>query len=563
MHLYTVHMESKVDQRYLGFYVLAASVAVCVFISPWSSIDPMNLPKLFLLSILSFLAGGSALAQVDFFKNRESRPFVVLTILFLFQLLFVFISDNRDFAFKFYGTSSRNTGTLAYIALTLLMFAATVSASRRVLQRYSVSLVVVGFLLSLYGILQSRGVDFYEFNNAYATNVFGTFGNPNFQSAFMGITGTVALTWVCFSRANVFIRFALFVFVGLALYNISLSSEQGYLTLLTGFTCAVAIFLLSKKQRILGYSVLGFGVMAGLLVLVGIFNKGPLAEVIYKSSLQVRSFYWEAAVRMMIDHPLFGVGMDGFGDWYRRSRTQEIADFNVGITADTAHNIPLDIGSGGGIPLLVIYFGLIGLALISIIRILKRTTSFDLVFTSVAAAWFAYQAQSLININQIGIGVWGWSLTGLLIGYELHTRSPGIDSRSKLQRIVIKKQQISALAVVTSFIFGGLGLAAAIPPYSAAGEFYKALQSGDAEVIQPAAYLQPNDRARYLYVAKIMIENKLDDRATKVLSDASRIYPDSFDLWQMWSTVPTATPDQIARAKSEMRRLDPYNKNIK
>ena len=556
-------MESKADQRYLGFYVLGTSIAVSLFISPQNSIDPMNLPKLVLLSILGFLAGGFALARVEFFKDRKSRTVLVLTSLFLFQLLIVFVSDNRDFAFKFYGTSSRNTGTLAYIALVFLMLAGVVSASRRVLQRYSVLLVVVGFLLSLYGILQSRGVDFYEFNNAYATNVFGTFGNPNFQSAFMGITGTVALTWACFSRANVFIRFALFVFVGLALYNISLSSEQGYLTLLAGFTNAVVIFLLSKKQRILGYSVLGFGGVAGLLVLAGIFNKGPLAEVIYKSSLQARSFYWEAAVRMMIDHPFFGVGMDGFGDWYRRSRTQEIADFNLGIAADTAHNIPLDIGSGGGIPLLLIYFGLLGLALISIIKMLKRTTNFDLVFTSVAAAWFAYQAQSLISINQIGIGVWGWSLTGLLIGYELHTRSPERDSQLKVQRKVIKKQQISALAVVTSFIFGGLGLAAAIPPYSAAGKFYTALQSGDAEVIQPAAYLQPNDRARYLYVAKIMVDNKLEDRAIKVLSDATRIYPDSFDLWQMWSTVPTATPNQIARAKSEMRRLDPFNTGIK
>ena len=556
-------MESKADQRYLGFYVLGASITVCLFISPWSSIDPMNLPKLFLLSILSFLAGGSALAQVDFFKNRKSRPFVVLTFLFLFQLLFVFIFDNRDFAFKFYGTSSRNTGTLAYIALALLMLAATVSASRRVLKRYSISLVAVGFILSIYGILQSRGVDFYEFENRYETNVFGTFGNPNFQSAFMGITGTVALTWVCFSRANVFIKLGLFLFVVLELYNISLSSEQGYFTLLVGFTSAIVIFLLSIKKRILGYSVMGLGGVAGLLILAGIFNKGPLAEVIYKSSLQVRSFYWEAAVRMIIDHPLFGVGMDGFGDWYRRSRTQEIADFNIGVAADTAHNIPLDIGSGGGIPLLLIYLALICLALNSIIRVLKRTTSFDLVFTSVAAAWFAYQAQSLISINQIGIGVWGWSLTGLLIGYELHTRSPEKDSQSKAQLRVIKKQQISALAVVTSFVFGGLGLAAAIPPYSAAGKFYKALQSGDAEIIQPAAYLQPNDRARYLYVAKILVVNKLDNRAIKVLSDASLIYPDSFDLWQTWANIPTATPDQIARAKYEMRRLDPYNKGIK
>ena len=556
-------MESKADQRYLGLYVLGTSIAVSLFISPGNSIDPMNLPKLVLLSILGFLAGGFALARVDFFKDRRSRLFLVLTSLFLFQLLIVFLFDNRDFAFKFYGTSSRNTGTLAYTALALLMLAGTVSASGRVLQRYSISLVAVGCILSLYGILQSRGVDFYEFDNAYATNVFGTFGNPNFQSAFMGITGSVALTWVCFSRAKLVIKLGLIVFVGLALYNIFLSSEQGYLTLLAGFTSAVVIFFLSKKQRILGYSVLGFGGIAGLLVIVGIFNKGPLAEVIYKSSLQARSFYWEAAVRMMIDHPLFGVGMDGFGDWYRRSRTQEIADFNVGIAADTAHNIPLDIGSGGGIPLLLIYLALVGLALISIIKILKRTTNFDLVFTSVAAAWFAYQAQSLISINQIGIGVWGWSLTGLLIGYELHTRSPERDNQPKVQRKIIKKQQISALAVVTSFIFGGIGLAAAIPPYSAADKFYKALQSGDAEVIQPAAYLQPNDRARYLYVTKIMIDNKLDNRAIKVLSDATRIYPDSFDLWQMWSTVPTATPNQIARAKSEMRRLDPFNTGIK
>ena len=113
----------------------------------------------------------------------------------------------------------------------------------------------------------------------------------------------------------------------------------------------------------------------------------------------------------------------------------------------------------------MIYLALIGLALISIIKILKRTTSFDLVFTSVAAAWFAYQAQSLISINQIGIGVWGWSLTGLLIGYELQTRVPDGSVQVKAKSKASKKEQISALAVVTSFIFGGLGLAAAIPPY--------------------------------------------------------------------------------------------------
>jgi O-antigen ligase len=556
-------MESKIDQVYLGHFVLATSIAVTLFISPWNSMDPINLPKLAILSAMSFLAGGFALAHVQFLKDIKCRPIIVLTSLFLFQLLIVFIVDNRDFAFKFYGTPSRNTGTLTYIALAFLMLAGAVSASRSVLQRYSVSLVAVGLVISLYGVLQSRGFDFYEFNNIYGTNVFGTFGNPNFQSAFMGITGAVALTWVSFSRANVYMRLGLILFIGLALYNISLSSEQGYLTMLAGFVSSVVIFLLSKRRLILGYSALGLGGLGGLLVFAGIFNKGPIAEVIYKSSLQARNFYWQAALNMVQDQPLFGVGMDGFGDWYRRSRTQEIADFNLGIVADTAHSIPLDIGSGGGIPLLLIYLALVGLALLSIVKVLRRTTSFDLVFTSVAAAWFAYQAQSLISINQIGIGVWGWSLTGLLIGYEIRTREPEESVLPNAKSKQLKKEQISALALVTSFIFGGIGLATAIPPYLAAGKFYQALKSGDAGMIQPAAYLQPNDRSRYYFVAQILKENNLDDRAIEVLSDATLIYPDSFDLWEMWSTVPTATPDQIVRAKSEMKRLDPFNRSLK
>jgi hypothetical protein len=411
--------------------------------------------------------------------------------------------------------------------------------------------------------LQSRGIDFYEFENAYATNVFGTFGNPNFQSAFMGITGSAALTWLCFSRIRIFLKIGLSFFIVLALYNISLSSEQGYLTLLTGFTSALVIFLFSKKLRALGYAVLGIGGIGGLLILAGIFNKGPAADFIYKSSLQARSFYWETALNILMENPVFGVGMDGYGDWYRRARTEEVANFNPGLAPDTAHNIPLDIGSGGGIPLLMIYLALVGLALLSIIKILKRTTSFDIVFTSVAAAWFAYQAQSLISINQLGIGVWGWSLTGLLIGYELQTRESSVPAQDKTKGKTSKKEQISALAVVTTFIFGSLGLASAIPPYSAANKFYVALQSGDAEVIQPAAYLEPYDRGRFLYVARILVDNKLDDRARMVLRDASKIYPDSFSVWQIWATIPNAPNAEITKAKSEMKRLDPFNPDSK
>jgi O-antigen ligase len=557
-------MQKTAPDHYLGIYVLATAALVSLFVSPWNSLDPVNLPKLFLLALLGFIAGGFALSRVDFLVQKRNRILIGLVLFFLLHLVLVLAVDPRNFAFKFYGTNSRNTGVLAYIALTLLLLGSAISASRKLILGYSIVLILTGVTSAVYGVLQWRGFDFYKFDNAYATNVFGPFGNPNFQSAFMGISATVALTWLLFSQIKLVNKLLLVVFVAVALLNISLSSEQGYLTLTAGVATALILYLWTTGKKLLGVVVLALSLVGGFLVFLGIFNKGPIAELIYKSSLQARSFYWQAALKMIMENPLAGVGIDGFGDWYLRSRTQEIANFNAGISADTAHNIPLDIGSGGGIPLLLIYLGFVSLAIISIIRVVKRGNGFDLVFTSIVAAWFAYQTQSLISINQLGLGVWGWTLTGLLIGYELNTRDEQMTLDSSAQRKSLKKrEQISALAVVSTLIFGGIGLGAAIPPYLAAGKFYQALQSGDAEVIQPAAYLEPYDRSRFLYVARILVDNKLEDRARTVLRDATKIYPDSFSLWQIWASIGSAPLVETAKAKAEMKRLDPFNPNLK
>jgi hypothetical protein len=267
---------------------------------------------------------------------------------------------------------------------------------------------------------------------------------------------------------------------------------------------------------------------------------------------------------MMVEHPFFGVGLDGFGDWYRRSRTQSAAELNAGVVSDTAHNIPLDIGSGGGVPLLVLYLLILGLALNSIIRVVKRSQDFDPIFASIVAAWVAYQAQSLISINQLGLGVWGWSLTGLLIGFELNTRDKLTNEPIKFSgKAVKKKEQIPASALIIAVAAAAIGSAISLPPYLAANKFYKALQSGDGNLIQKSAYLKPYDRTRFLYTAQILASNKLESNAIDVLSAASRLYPDSFDLWQQWSQIPSATPAQIAKAKAEMKRLDPFNPNLK
>ena len=562
--MYALLMDSRASDRYLGMYVLLASVAVCLLVAPFNSIDPVNLPKLCLLVVLSFIAAGLAFSKIAFFKLKRNRVILLIVGLFILQLIMVLLLDKRDFSYKFYGTYGRNTGFIAYLSLSFLLLASLVSSSKLLLKRYVVAILGSGAVLALYGIAQSRGFDFYQFGNAYGTDVFGSFGNPNFQSAFMGILATAALTLVVFSRVKIHFKAGLLILTFLAIYNISLSSQQGYLNFAAGFATATVIYFFTSKRQIFGWISLTILGISTLFILFGILNIGPLAAIIYKSSLLVRGFYWRAAAKMMLEHPLFGVGMDGYGDAYLRSRTTEIAAYNSGISSDTAHNIPLDIGSNGGFLLLFAYIAINIFVLISIARIIKRKAGFDVVFTTIVGAWVAFLAQSLISINQLGLGVWGWSLTGLIIGYELNTRPDEIEANPKVgHRGKSSPQKISALAVITTFIATGGGIAVALPPYLAANKFYVAIQSGDAEIIQPAAYLKPYERARFAYVAQLLEVNKLESRAIAVLRDATEIYPDSMELWRRWSTIASATPADVARAKAEMKRLDPFNPDLR
>ena len=557
-------MDSRASDRYLGMFVLLTSAAVCLFVAPFNSIDPVNLPKLCLLVVLSFIAAGFAFSKVEFFKLKRNRVILSIIGIFILQLIIVLLVDERDFALKFYGTYGRNTGFIAYLSLSFLLLASLVSSSKLLLKRYVVALVCSGAVLALYGIAQSRGFDFYEFDLGIGSKTFGSFGNSNFQSAYMGITAAAALTLVCYSKIKIYFKMGLFILTCLAIYNVSLSSEQGFFNFAVGIAAATIIYLFKSRKPVLGWIALVGSSISVLFLLLGILKIGPLAEYIFKSSLFARWFYWRAAGKMMVDHPLFGVGMDGYGDAYLRSRPANYYSSEFFSVSDTAHSIPLDIGSNGGFPLFIAYSAIIVFVLLSIVRIMKRKTEFDVVFATIVAAWVAYQAQSLISINQLGLGVWGWSLSGLIIGYELNTRPEVIEGNPKsAPRSNASVQKISALAVVTTFIATTAGIAVALPPYISANKFYVALQSGDAEVIQPAAYLKPYDQVRFAYVAQLLQENKLESRAIAVLSDATKIYPDSMQLWRLWSRIPSASLVDVARAKAEMKRLDPFNPDLK
>ena len=156
-------MKTSPTAKLLSTYVIFATIAVSVFVSPWNSIDPVSLPKLTVLGILSTIAFGLAMSNFSFIRSRSSRLILTLLGLFIAQMFLALIFSPYDFSIHFYGTSGRNTGFLAYFFLALLLFATASSASATLLRKFVLSLIVLGSILGLYGLCQSQGIDFFDY----------------------------------------------------------------------------------------------------------------------------------------------------------------------------------------------------------------------------------------------------------------------------------------------------------------------------------------------------------------------------------------------------------------
>jgi hypothetical protein len=401
--------------------------------------------------------------------------------------------------------------------------------------------------------------------------VFGFLGNPNFQSSFVGFNGVLVFALLLNKSYSLLVRFLLFVDLLLSAYVISTTdSQQGFLVLAGGISIVGMIWIYTSKAKVLTIPALILGLVGGIFVTLGSLNSGPLAGLLYKASVTYRGDYWRAGWKMTMDHPFFGVGLDSYGDWYRRARTVE-ATLRRGpdIVSNAAHNVLLDLSSNGGFPLVFIYLFMIVLVLISSIKVFRRSQEFNPFFTGLFAVWIAYQAQSIISLNQLGLAVWGWIISGLLIGYEINSRTeidvaPTNRGASKGRSAsAIAQQKVSAGVLIGMFVGAVAGFGVGAPPVMASSKLLSALKSQDPKVVQQAAYIRPLD-ARYMYlIADVLLSNKLMPAATAVSNDSIIKFKDEYGVWTVRSKIEGLPQEEIDRALREMKRLDPNNPNLK
>lgn len=549
-------MQKSKTRSWDSSLLIISIAATTLVLSTWS-VDPFNAPKQSVLVITSIFTFFTILPSINRETIKTFKLPLVLMAFFLIQCLLVLIFSSNNFYQDFYGVFTRNNGFITYFSLGLFFLNTLLLANKKFLGVFSKSILVIGFLATLFGLLQYFSLVPNELININR-QIVGVFGNMNFQSSFLAFTTIATFAYIVdkkISKKNKFLSYFVFILSTIEIFLIYLSgSSQGVYVSLIGISFVIYLKIKSSGNFIFARLYLISNVFMLLLGILGTINKGPLGKFLYEITIADRGYCMNAGLNMIKSNPVFGVGFDGYSDLYRIYRSNNaVIKKGTDAVCDTAHSVVLDIATFGGLPLLFIYLILFILVIISIVRVSGREKSFNSAFASVCGVWVGYQIQSVISINQIGIGLWGWVLSGLIIGYEISGRR--VDNDTRINNSPRFKILLPTIGLV-------IGLFIGIPNYVYGVKFSSAFKTLDAAKIVNASTSKPYNQYPMWIASFQLLKSNLPKESLVVAQKLTSEFPNSYDGWRIIHSNPTTSAELKAVALVQMKRLDPLNKNL-
>ena len=530
--------------------------------------DPVNETKLVVAGALGFALFGIFLGFGRKLVWKDSKWPVITALLFVFASANACLNSDSPLVQNIFGSYGRNTGFVAYLAFVFIFIGALMLRRENSFEKLIQGLLFAGIVNLIYCAWVLAFGDFIGWTNPYG-NILGLFGNPDFISAFLGIFASSLLAVILKSGEKILYRVIGGVIFLIAVFEIKKSHAiQGLVVTVAGVSIVGFFYLRSKIESkfFSGVYVL-LVTLIGILAVMGTLQKGPFSFV-YKRSVSLRGTYWRTGIKMGLDHPFSGVGMDSYGDWYRRARPPIALIDTPGLntTSNAAHNVVIDIFAFGGWPLLLTYLALATFAVLAIFKVIKRSRSYDAIFVAMTTSWVCYELQSIISINQIGLAIWGWLLAGAIIAYELATRESSVNTVTSVAKGRNSKGASEAISPALLAGIGGLlGILVAAPPMNADAKFKAGFDSKSVVAVEKSlepSFYNFSDSYRYGTAVQGLASSNLPDLALKYAREAVKFNPDYFAAWQQLYTLQNSTSDEKKFAVENMKRLDPLNPDV-
>ena len=394
------------NEKYLGFALIASLVTLAILPN---AMDAFLIPKAIILilgAIWYFLS--------DFKIPRKLSKDPLELILISFSIwLFVLLVKSDYKWVTLFGIQGRSIGVLFYLSLIVLMWQARKFPFNKQVYLFN-TFLVIGAIALIYGSMQKLQLDPFNWNLVYE-GIIGVFGNPNFAGAFAALVGIGGFSLFVEKSRNLNWRIFGAILFLLSIFNIYASNaRQGYVSLAIGIA-PILVYLLFNLNKLAGLAAVGISIVGLFLFILGLFQTGPLANIVYKQSVSYRGDFWRTAQNMIAENPIFGVGFERFGVNYRSYRDlNQVLRNGVDAYSDNAHNIYLQFAATGGLLLSILYLLLNILVVRNFIQHFRLDSEKRFFYLTIFSIWIAIQAQSLISVDTPSIALWGWLFAGII-----------------------------------------------------------------------------------------------------------------------------------------------------
>lgn len=415
----------KIDkERDLQAYALLALPLTLLFFNP-NFTDPFNLPKLLLLlTISSSVAIGfliksiSKKIKLDYAGQKISLS---LYILFLSIVIISGFVTTENIWRVMFGSSGRNNGILLYTAVVVLCVIIIVTphnASNTV--RVNRMIEYSGYLFILYCAVQWLGLDPVPWQGTQNL-IVGTLGNPNFSAAALSAFALFFISQIQLSLRLPISRKVIYIAaVALSVFlSWKTDSIQGLVVFSFGLFLIVGLWIirgpLGVFPKILYVSIIS---LTGIFIFLSFLGIGPAGNYLEQYTLKLRLFYISVGIQSMFANPL-GLGVDSYLVGFREFRSIGfVREYGLGVLTDNAHSVPVQIGACFGIAAFVIFLIIFLRIFIKALSELLSTRNVESSLFPIYMFWIGLFLQSLLSIEQIGLGVLTWLLGAYILKYS-------------------------------------------------------------------------------------------------------------------------------------------------
>lgn len=437
--------------RFIGFSAFLITIYFNTQVN-----DAFNSPKFWILLITSaWLVGFIFKVKPTslFYRKKIYQTLISILILFVAGLLIsVIFSYNKNVALL--GETFRRNGALTYLGFVVFLYAAFCFVRDSQIRIFFQFVVLSAVVMSGYSIIQITRHDWNRWTDP--NSIISTLGNTNFSGSVMAILAVLIFGFLLNENFNIYQKIALCILLFALFISIyKTNARQAFIILIISFAILIT-FSVNKKHKKLSYIFGAFIFFFAICALLGTLRMGPFSEFLYKNSVSVRGFYWRAGIQMFKHFPFAGVGIDNYGAFFKEFREVDYPlRYGFGITSSNAHNVFIQNFATGGIVVGIPYLLLQILILIVGLKNLKRAKEGTKgIYLTIFSGWFAYQLQSIISIENVGVGIWGWILGGCVLGltYVEQDKPDRNPKKKEINRIDVSRIGISSLSVFISIL---------------------------------------------------------------------------------------------------------------